>query len=163
MKFLLSLALAFFTITAHAGFEGKAAGKSLKIFQGINCAQGVTCTRTKGGIFNMVASAAQAPLLLATARTLKSAECGSTFYNAGSIQLFLPDAATVLGCEYTFVTLNASNFDIDPDAADIILVQTDAAGDRARNATVGNSITIQAVSASQWAVIGILGTWADAN
>ena len=164
MKFLFALLFAFtLSFTANAGFEGKQAGKSLNVFQGINCAQGMTCTRTKGGIFNMVASAAQSPLSLASARTLTAAECGSTFYNAGAIQLVLPDAATILGCKYTFVTLNASNFDVDPNAADIILVQTDAVGDRIRNATLGNSITIQAVSASQWAVVGILGTWADAN
>lgn len=101
--------------------------------------------------------------ILATATTLTIAQCGSTVYNGGAIEIELPEASTALGCRFTFVTANAANFDIDPDDADQILVQTDAAGDKIRNATLGNTITIEAVSASQWVVVGILGTWADAN
>lgn len=101
--------------------------------------------------------------ILATATTLTAAQCGSTVYNGGAVEIELPEASTVLGCRYTFVTANAANFDIDPDGADQILVQTNAAGDMIRNATLGNTITIEAISASQWAVVGILGTWADAN
>lgn len=99
----------------------------------------------------------------ATATTITAAQCGSTFYNSGAIEIELPEASTVVGCRLSFVTLNAANFDIDPDAADQILVLTDAAGDKIRNATLGNSVTIQAVSASQWVVIGEKGTWSDAN
>lgn len=99
----------------------------------------------------------------ATAVTITAAQCGSTFINSGAVEMDLPEASTVLGCRLTFITGNASNFDIDPDAADQILVQTDAAGDRARNATLGNSITIEAISASQWAPVSVIGTWSDAN
>lgn len=99
----------------------------------------------------------------ATAVTITAAQCGSTFANSGAVEMDLPEASTVIGCRLTFVTANASNFDVDPDAADQILVQTDAAGDKIRNATLGNTVTIQAISASQWVVVGILGTWADAN
>lgn len=99
----------------------------------------------------------------ATATTITAIQCGSTFVNSGAVQIELPEASTVIGCRLTFVTTNASNFDINPDNADQILVQTDAAGDAIRNATLGNSITIEAISASQWAPISVVGTWSDIN
>jgi hypothetical protein len=73
----------------------------------------------------------------------------------------LPEASTVLGCRLTFITGNASNFDVNPDDADQILVETNAAGDAIRNATLGNSITIEAISASQWAPVAVIGTYSD--
>jgi len=163
MKKLLLLAVAFFSLTAHAGFEVKSAGKSLGVFSGMNCAAGLTCTKIKGGIVNVVSSSANSTLVAATATAITSAQCGRTFYNTAAVQMELPEASTVPGCKLTFVTLNAANFDVNPDTADQILVQTNAAGDMIRNATLGNTITLQAVSASQWVVVGILGTWSDAN
>lgn len=102
-------------------------------------------------------------LVAATATTITAAQCGSTFYNSGAVAINLPEASAVLGCRLTFVTMNASNFDINPDDADQILIQTNAAGDSTRNATLGNSITLQAMSASQWAPISVQGTWSDIN
>lgn len=99
----------------------------------------------------------------ATATTITAVQCGSTFYNSGAVQMELPEASAVLGCRLTFITANASNFDLNPDNADQILVQTNAAGDAIRNATLGNSITIQALSASEWAPISVVGTWSDIN
>lgn len=99
----------------------------------------------------------------ATATTITAAQCGSTFYNAGAVVINLPEASGVLGCRLTFVTMNASNFDVNPDDGDQILVETNAAGDAMRNNTLGNSITIEAMSASQWAPVGIIGTWSDIN
>lgn len=104
-----------------------------------------------------------APQVAATATTITAAQCGSTFSNSGAVQMELPEASTVIGCTLAFVTLNASNFDVNPNDADQILTQTNAAGDAMRNATVGNSIVIRAVSASQWAVIAVNGTWSDIN
>jgi hypothetical protein len=100
----------------------------------------------------------------ATATTITAAQCGSTFINSGAVQMELPEASAVLGCRLTFITGNASNFDINPDDADQILVLTNAVGDAIRNATLGNSIVIEAISASQWAVVGKeQGTWSDIN
>lgn len=100
----------------------------------------------------------------ATATTLTAVQCGSTFINSGAVEVELPEASTVVGCRYTFVTANASNFDIDPDGGDQILVLTNAAGDAIRNATLGNSVTIQAINATSWAVINKeQGTWSDIN
>lgn len=102
-------------------------------------------------------------LVAATATTITASQCGSTFYNSGAVAMNLPEASTVPGCRLTFVTLNAANFDVNPDDADQILVQTDAAGDKIRNATLGNTISLEAVSASQWVNVGSVGTWSDAN
>lgn len=103
------------------------------------------------------------PVVAATATTITAAQCGSTFINSGAVQMELPEASTVIGCVLTFSTANASNFDINPDNADQILVQTNAVGDATRNATLGNSITLQAINASQWVPISVQGTWSDIN
>lgn len=116
---------------------------------------GILVTNTLAGFL--------APQVAATAVTITAAQCGSTFSNTGAVQMELPEASTVIGCTLTFVTLNASNFDINPDTGDQILTQTNAAGDAMRNATVGNSIVIRAVSASQWATLAVNGTWTDIN
>lgn len=120
---------------------------------------------SSGGAVTMVSTLAGflAPQVAATATTITAAQCGSTFSNSGAVQIELPEASAVIGCTLAFVTLNAANFDVNPDNADQILTQTNAAGDAMRNATVGNSIVIRAVSASQWAVIAVNGTWSDIN
>lgn len=166
MKMLL-LVFALLSFSAMAGFEGYNQGARVSLFDKIDCGSGIECSKVKNK-FTIVydgnsGAASLQDRVAATATTITRTQCGSTFYNAGAVEMDLPEASTVLGCRLTFVTLNAANFDIDPEAADIILVQADAAGDRVRNATLGNTITIEAVSASQWAVVGILGTWADAN
>lgn len=116
-------------------------------------------------------------LVTSTTVTLTAAQCGATIVNDSADVLTLPEASTVLGCEYTFVVNNASNLDINPnDATDIILpfvnaIATDptlispAAGDAIRCATVGGSITLRAVSANNWVVVGgVAGHgWSDIN
>lgn len=100
----------------------------------------------------------------ATATTLTVAQCGSSVINSGAVAINLPEASTALGCRFTFITGNASNFDVNPDDADQILVLTNAAGDSIRNATLGNSVVLEAISASQWAPVGKeQGTYSDIN
>jgi hypothetical protein len=100
----------------------------------------------------------------ATATTITAAQCGSTFINAGAIEMELPEASTVLGCQLTFIVGNASNFTIDPDAADQLMLVTDAAGDSLIANAIGESIVIQAISASAWAPVSAeKGTWTDSN
>lgn len=150
-------------MNVFAGFEGSNDGTSLKIFNKVNCGSGIVCSRAAKGVFNIAASSSGFvnTQVSATATTLTIAQCGSTFINSGAVQVELPEASTALGCRYTFITGNASNFDVNPDDADQILVQTNAAGDAMRNATLGNSITIEAISASQWAPVSVVGTWSD--
>lgn len=102
--------------------------------------------------------------ITSTTTTLTAAQCGSTIVNDSADVLTLPEASTVIGCRYTFMTNNASNFDINPaDASDTITLLTNAAGDAIRNATVGNFVCLQAVDATNWSQCGILGTWSDIN
>ena len=163
-KFITGLILFLFGVVAVAGFKGETSTAKLGLLNIISCSTGMSCT--KSGAKMVVASTNAGVVqnrILATATTLTSAQCGSTFYNGGAIVISLPEASTVLGCRYTFITANASNFDINPDNADVILNSTNVAGDASRNATVGNSITLEALDAVNWAVVSINGTWTDAN
>lgn len=162
---LLGLLFAIFTLwsmPASAGVRAYNGITDLKLFEAIKCSTGMTCSKEGAKLLIRSLPGAIQTRQQATATTATSAQCGSTFYNAGAVEVDLPDADVNLGCRYTFITLNASNFDIDPDAADRIFALTDANGDKVRNATVGNSVTLEAV-AGGWAAVGIYGTWSDAN
>jgi len=186
--FTLLFAL-FFTINAHAGFEVRTdSSGSIGLFNVVNCDASLTCTKNNGGVIDIATSGTFSGAIsattgtftgdvtgdggdqlygflnnqvAATATTITASQCGSSFINSGAVQMELPEASTVLGCRLTFITGNASNFDVNPDDADQILVETNAAGDAIRNATLGNSITIEAISASEWVVISVIGTYAD--
>ena len=160
LTFLFTL---LFSMPAFAGVRGYNGTTDLKVFDSVQCSSGLSCSRSAGK-FVMVGGApgARTTQTLATATTLTAAQCNSSFHNSGAIEIELPDADLVLGCRYTFITLNASNFHVDPDAADTIFGLTNAAGDRILNATLGNSVTLQAV-ATGWAAVGIYGTYTDAN
>lgn len=161
-KILLPVLLMIgFVDYSRAGFEGMNDGASLKIFNRVNCGDGINCSRGKNGIFNIVNTSGISEVTVATATTITPEQCGSTFINGGAIQIELPEASSVIGCKLTFAVGNASNFDINPDDGDQILIETDAAGDSIRSSTLGNTIVIQAISASEWAPIGTVGTWAD--
>lgn len=100
------------------------------------------------------------------ADTLTIAESLSTHTNSGAggaIILSLPEASTAIGVTYTLVVVTAQNLDINPDNGDTILVATNAAGDAIRCATAGDTITLMAVDATNWVVLGQTGTWADVN
>lgn len=99
----------------------------------------------------------------ATATTITAAQCGSTFYNTGAVVINLPLASGVLGCKLTFITANASNFDVNPNDLDQILVLTNATGDAIRNATLGNTVTLLAGAALEWFDVAEKGTWSDIN
>ena len=99
-----------------------------------------------------------------TTTTLTAAQCKSTIVNDSADVVSLPEASTVLGCRYTFIVGNVSNFDINPDNADQIMLLTDAAGDAIRADAIGESVTLEAISASAWAPVGAeKGTWTDVN
>lgn len=163
MKVLMSLLLlVMFSIPSLAGFQGYNGDSDLKIFNKIQCDAGLSCSKV-GDKFQLdvTSSGYVQTQVAATATTITSGQCGSSFINSGAVQMELPEASTVLGCRLTFIVGNASNFDFNPDDADQVLVETDAAGDGVRSATLGTSITIEAISASQWAPVATVGTWAD--
>jgi hypothetical protein len=100
----------------------------------------------------------------ATATTITAAQCGSTFYNSGAVVINLPNgSAGIIGCRLTFITANASNFDVNPGNSDQILVLTNANGDAIRNATLGNTVVLQYGAANQWYEVSAVGTWTDIN
>lgn len=89
---------------------------------------------------------------------------GTAITNAaagGGMVYNLPAAAA--GLQFTFVVMAAQNMDINPDNADQILGLTNAVGDAIRNATVGGTVTLLAVDATNWVVVGSYGTWSDVN
>lgn len=176
MKSLLLILTLMFSSLTFAGFEGLNDGTSLGIFNRVNCDASLSCTKVKDKFTLAFSGALTGDIVgdggdqlygflqnqvAATATTITAAQCGSSFINSGAVQMELPEASAVLGCRLTFITGNASNFDVNPDDADQILVETNAVGDAIRNATLGNSITIEAISASQWAVISVIGTYSD--
>lgn len=160
MKNVFSIAVALVLALPIFGFQVQSfTGAKLGTANKLRCAK-APCylsgdTVTMGGTSSVIA---------ATATTLTAAQCGSVFKNSGAVQVELPAlSSSLIGCEYTFITGNATNFDVNPADADSILGLTNAAGDAIRNATLGNSVTLKALSATGWAPIGIYGTWTDIN
>ncbi|MGL4559104.1 MAG: hypothetical protein ACRCV5_16505 [Afipia sp.] len=171
IKVLLSLVLAsFFAFPALGGVQVKntvgGVTTDLKVTNTLICQTGITCAKGTKGTITVSGTGVggySAPVT-ATATTLTAAQCGSTFVNAGAIEVELPEASTVLGCTYTFIVGNASNFTIDPDAGDQIFLLTNAAGDSLIADAVGESLVLRAISASGWAPVGAeKGTWTDSN
>ena len=164
MKMFLLVLMGFmFSMSAHAGFRAYNGTTDLGIFQSVKCSTGTTCTKV-GDKLNVVSTHNSANTQVAAVTgTLTAAQCGYTFYNTATATVTLPLASTVLGCSYTFITMNASNFVIDANAADQILVSTNAVGDSITNATLGNVIILRAAAANKWAPISIQGTWTDTN
>ena len=103
-------------------------------------------------------------VLDADGSTITIAQAGSVQTNGGAIGgsiCNLPEASTAVGMQYTFVVHDAQNFDINPDNADQILGLTNAAGDCIRSATIGETVTLLAIDATSWVVVGVYGTWTD--
>ena len=170
MGFLITM---FFITFAHAGFEGKNDSVSLKIFNKINCAAGLECSRTKGGVFNVTSLMDN---VASTTTSLTAAQCGSTIVSDSADVVTLPEASTVLGCKYTFVCGTADDFDVNPaDATDVIgitgsitgvnttTVLAPAAGDALRCTDIGAGFVLKAVGANLWAVLSTNGIITDVN
>lgn len=153
----------FLSITAFAGFGAFNGTTNLGVLANIKCSTGTTCTKV-GDKLQITGVSTPAAFVAATAGTLTAAQCGTTFYNTGAVAVVLPKlSASLLNCTFHFVTMNASNFDIDPNTTDRILILTNTDGDAIRNATVGNNITLKAVSATQWTQTSGVGTYTDIN
>ena len=97
--------------------------------------------------------------------TITIAQSGTCFNNTGDADgatYTLPEASTALGCWYTFVvTETGQQMIIELDNADVFLHLTLDAGDQMQSSTLGDTITVMAVSPSQWAVISVYPTAAD--
>lgn len=73
----------------------------------------------------------------------------------------LPAAAA--GMRVTFYCTVAQNIVINPDNADQILGLTNAVGDSITGNTVGASVRLVAIDATNWAATSTVGTWTDTN
>lgn len=165
MRFLITIFALIFAINANAGFRGvDANGKQVGIYADFKCATGLTCTDVNHQ-FN-VAENTQGPLRVqvqATAVAITTAQCGSTFISGNaSVAMTLPVAATSLGCRLTFITGSTGKaFTITPVSGTQILVETATASHSAVNATTGDSLTLEAIDATHYAPISVIGTYVD--
>jgi len=174
MKKIGLVILAMFISTmAFASFRAYNNTTDLKIFDAIKCEKGVACSRSKD---KLVVTVTQANVT-STTTTATAAQCGSTFVSDSADVITLPEASTVLGCEYTFVCGFAGNFDINPnDGTDQIstvasvtgtnttTVLAPSAGDAIRCAAIGASVKLKAVGANLWISVGLAnGIWTDVN
>ncbi len=101
-----------------------------------------------------------------TTTTITAAQCGSTFVSNSADVMALPEASTVLGCRLTFICGTADDFDINPDDADVILptgALTPSAGDAIRCTDAGAGFVLEAIDATNWAVLSTNGTITDVN
>jgi len=167
MKSILAILLAAtaFSFTAHAGFEAKTSTKSLGIAKGFKCVAGLNCTLNKktGDLqVQLVGGTLTAPTVASTS-TIATEQCGTMFINSATATMTLPTATSSVGCVLHFAVANASAFIVNPNGTDRILGLTDANGDAISNSTVGGTVTLRAMNATQWVVMGSYGTWTDAN
>lgn len=171
MKNLVLILTMLFTSFAFAGFQGYQSTTDLGLFTAVKCSTGLTCTK-KAEKLQLTATTQgllQTQSQSITSGAITVAQCGTTFFNSGAIQLNLPVASGAFGCRFTFVTATANNFDINPSNLDQIKALTLNGGGAIRNATVGNSITIESVQQAVasggylWSPVGIYGTWTDIN
>jgi len=97
--------------------------------------------------------------------TVTIAQSGTVFNNSGDADgttFTLPEASTALGCWYTFVvTETGQQIAIDLDGSDVFLHLSLGAGDKMTSSTLGDTITVSAVSATQWGIISVYPTAAD--
>lgn len=173
MRFFLNLFFALLVACslhpAMANFQGFNGDSNLKLFNKVKCDAGLTCSRTGQGVFEIDvtdSAGSQTQVSITTSpTTLTSSQCASTVLGGDADETVnLPEASTVLGCRFTFIVNGASTLTVNPDDADQILLLTNAAGDATAANAAGESVVLEAISASQWAPVGAeKGTWSDVD
>ena len=102
----------------------------------------------------------------ANGKSIGAAETGDLQSCGGAGVWNVPEASTCVGCVFDFAVTSAANVDINPDAADLILGLTDAAGDAIRCAAVGGTVRLIVLDATNIAAFSAYcpgGVWADVN
>lgn len=178
-------------VTAYAVQFFNASDTEIGQFAKIKCGGGVDCSQVSGKLFLNVESVAGdlygdggdqfygflQNQIASTTTSLSAAQCGSTIVSNSADVMTLPEASTVLGCQYTIVCGTDDDLDINPaDGTDQIgpvvsvtgtnttTVITPSAGDAIRCTNKGHSIVLEAVGADYWSAIGgSNGTWTDVN
>jgi len=95
--------------------------------------------------------------------TITSSESGSVFTNEGATALnyhTLPTA--VSGLTYTFYVQDADGIRVTANTGDTIRINTSvsASAGYAESTTVGSSVTLAAINATEWVATSVIGTWA---
>jgi hypothetical protein len=119
---------------------------------------------TGDGAANVVGMTSLVEAYTGAGNTITNTECGSVYTNAGDADgslHTLPEASTAIGCEFTFVVTAAQALVVELDNADVFLHLTLDAGDQIQSSTVGDTITVMAVDAVNYAVISVYPTAAD--
>lgn len=181
---LTALVLMAFCFTAYGVAFYNQSNVVLGKSDSIKCGDGLVCTKTSGKIEFVVNGAGSDTLygflqnqVASTTTSLTAAQCGSTIVSNSADVVTLPEASTVLGCQYTFVCGTADDFDVNPaDTTDVIgpvsttngttavVTLTPSAGDAIRCTDIGGSITLEAIGADRWAQVGGgNGIWTDVN
>lgn len=153
------VALALLTATMAQGFQGYNGTQDLGLFNKIKCGSGIDCDKVGD---KLVVGSGMQKQVASSATTLTSSQCGSTIVMAGHTVTLPAVSASIYGCRYTFTSNSGTNL-VNPNDSDLIFALTNADGDAISNATFGNSVTIEAVSASGWNPISVYGTWTDSN
>jgi len=94
--------------------------------------------------------------------TITSSESGSVFTNEGATALnyhTLPTA--VSGLTYTFYVQDADGIRVTANTGDTIRIDTSvsASAGYAESTTVGSSVTLTAINATEWVATSVIGTW----
>jgi hypothetical protein len=93
---------------------------------------------------------------------ITSSESGSVFTNEGATALnyhTLPTAAS--GLTYTFYVQDADGIRVTANTGDTIRIDTSvsASAGYAESTTVGSSVTLTAINATEWVATSVIGTW----
>lgn len=116
-------------------------------------------------VVNMVVNGQHRPYALTVGRTLAPQENGGVVSNAGAsgaVALTLPTQAnTVPGQTYTAMVLAAQTFGFTANTGVTIRDAGDVSGSAGTltAATIGNMVTVKAISTTQWIVVNKIGTW----
>jgi hypothetical protein len=81
--------------------------------------------------------------------------------SSSTIQYNLP--VVYANYKIRFFVAEAQAMTINPDNSDKILDLTDAVGDAIQCSTVGGYVELTGISETEWAVTGIIKTWADVD
>jgi len=120
--------------------------------------------RTVSGWETLTGTIATVEAYIGAGNTITIAESGSVFTNEGDgdgVLHTLPEASTAIGCSYTFVVIENQDLIIELDNADIFMHLTCNAGDQIQSSEPNDTITVMAVSDSEWAIISVYPTAAD--
>jgi hypothetical protein len=102
---------------------------------------------------------------------LTTAMSGKVFTNAGDADgniYTLPEGSTAIGCYYTFVVAAATAVNVNPnDGTDRFIGPiVDNPGDSIQSSTIGDSVTVLCIDATNWVILAAYPAatdWPDAN